>query len=163
MGKVVMEGDVQDRTADRQSAEAVARLRSLILGEDYETAIRQARDADETRRVAEVLAEAIRLRSQQDKAVQNALAPAVDEMLDASIRRDPVKLAHVISPIIGPSIRAAVRTALADMVESLNRILERSISPQSWWWRVQAGLSQRRICRRRRTRPVSVVTVCRLS
>lgn len=148
MGKVVMEGDVQDRTspvtpavpvnADRQSAEAVARLRSLILGEDYETAIRQARDADETRRVAEVLAEAIRLRSQQDKGIQNALAPAIDDVLDASIRRDPVKLARVISPIIGPSIRAAVRNALADMVESLNRILERSISPQSWWWRVQA-------------------------
>src|SRR3990167_7232221 len=153
MGKVVMEGgvqegDVQDRThpatsaapesADRQSAEAVARLRSLILGEDYEQAIRQARDADETRRVAEVLAEAIRLRSQQDKGVQNALAPAIDDVLDTSIRRDPVKLARVISPIIGPSIRAAVRTALADMVESLNRILERSISPQSWWWRVQA-------------------------
>lgn len=146
MGKVVMEGDVQDRTrpatpaepADRQSAEAVERLRSLILGADYESTIRRARDADETRRVAEVLAEAIRLRSQQDKGVQSALAPAIDDVLDTSIRRDPVKLARVISPIIGPSIRAAVRTALADMVESLNRILERSISPQSWWWRVQA-------------------------
>lgn len=146
MGKVVMEGDVQDRTrpamptepADRQSAEAVERLRSLILGADYESTIRRARDADETRRVADVIAEAIRLRSQQDKSVQNALAPAIDDVLDTSIRRDPVKLARVISPIIGPSIRAAVRTALADMVESLNRILERSISPQSWWWRVQA-------------------------
>ncbi|NPU92793.1 MAG: OmpA family protein [Gammaproteobacteria bacterium] len=148
MGKVVMEGDIQDRippatpvvpaSADRQSAEAVKRLRSLILGADYESTIRRARDADETRRVAEVLAEAIRLRSQQDKGVQSALAPAIDDVLDTSIRRDPVKLARVISPIIGPSIRAAVRTALADMVESLNRILERSISPQSWWWRVQA-------------------------
>ncbi|MFZ5603421.1 MAG: OmpA family protein [Pseudomonadota bacterium] len=143
-----MESDTQDRirpatpavqdNTDRQSSDAVSRLRSLILGEDYETAIRQARDADETRRVAAVVAEAIRLRSQQDKSVQNALAPAIDDVLDASIRRDPVKLARVISPIIGPSIRAAVRTALADMVESLNRILERSISPQSWWWRVQA-------------------------
>ena len=150
MAKVVMEGDVADNirpiadadkmdgSTDQQSAAAVERLRSLILGADYENAIRQARDADETRRVATVLAEAIHLRSQQDKGVQNALAPAIDDVLDTSIRRDPVKLARVISPIIGPSIRAAVRTALADMVESLNRILERSFSPQSWWWRVQA-------------------------
>lgn len=126
------------RKEDSKGVEDVARLRSLILGDDYERTIRQWQNADETQRVAEVLAEAIRLRSQQDKSVQNALAPAIDDVLDASIRRDPVKLAHVISPIIGPSIRNAVRSALTEMVESLNQILDRSISPRSLIWRIQA-------------------------
>lgn len=116
----------------------VERLRSLILGKDYEQTIRELQAADTTQQVADVLAEAIHVRSQRDKGVQNALAPAIDDMLDASIRRDPNKLVQVITPIIGPSIRSAVRSALADMVESLNRILERSISPQALWWRVQA-------------------------
>lgn len=126
------------RKEDSKGVEDVSRLRSLILGDDYERTIRHWQNADETQRVAEVLAEAIRLRSQQDKSVQNALAPAIDDVLDASIRRDPVKLAHVISPIIGPSIRNAVRTALTEMVESLNQILDRSISPRSLVWRIQA-------------------------
>lgn len=137
-----MESGTESRSGvhrpDGQDAQAVTRLRSLILGDDYEKAIRHWQNADETQRVAEVLAEAIRLRSQQDKSVQNALAPAIDDVLDASIRRDPVRLAHVISPIMGPSIRNAVRAALTEMVESLNQILERSISPQSLLWRVQA-------------------------
>lgn len=126
------------RKEDSKGVEDVSRLRSLILGDDYERTIRHWQNADETQRVAEVLAEAIRLRSQQDKSVQNALARAIDDVLDASIRRDPVKLAHVISPIIGPSIRNAVRTALTEMVESLNQILDRSISPRSLVWRIQA-------------------------
>lgn len=135
-----MDSDTRSKhtASTRPSTDDVARLRSLILGEDYEQAIRELQAADTTRQVADVLAEAIQLRSQRDKSVQYALAPAIDDMLDASIRRDPNKLVQVITPIIGPSIRSAVRSALADMVESLNRILERSISPQSLWWRVQA-------------------------
>lgn len=116
----------------------VARLRSLILGQDYEQAIRALQTVDTTQQVADVLAEAIHVRTLRDKGVQHALAPAIDDMLDASIRRNPNRLVQVITPIIGPSIRSAVRSALTDMVESLNRILERSISPRALWWRVQA-------------------------
>ncbi|MDX1453017.1 MAG: hypothetical protein R3183_10700, partial [Oleiphilaceae bacterium] len=117
---------------------AYQKLRALLLGPDYEAAldtyISREQDAE---RVAAVLAEAIRL-SARDPALGKALAPVLNKAIQASIANNPRQITNVIFPIMGPAIRKSVGATLRDMVQSLNRVLEQSLSAQGILWRIKA-------------------------
>jgi outer membrane protein OmpA-like peptidoglycan-associated protein len=88
--------------------------------------------------VSQVLAEAIHLRSNQDKQLTNALLPSVEEALRASIQRNPRVLVDTLFPMMGPAIRKAITTALRSMLDSLNRSLAISLSLRGLKWRWEA-------------------------
>src|SRR4029434_5139618 len=71
--------------------------------------------------VGQVLAEAIHLRSSQDKQLTNALLPSVEEALRASVQRNPRVLVDTLFPMMGPAIRKAITTALRNMRYFLDR------------------------------------------
>ena len=73
-----------------------------------------------------------------DARLAEALRPTVTDALRRSIRDEPRVWAEVFFPILLPAIRMAVTSALRDMLASLNQILERSLSLQSWRWRFEA-------------------------
>jgi OOP family OmpA-OmpF porin len=88
--------------------------------------------------VSQVLAEAIHLRSNQDKQLTNALLPSVEEALRASIQRNPRVLVDTLFPMMGPAIRKAITTALRSMLDSLNRSLAISLSLRGLKWHWEA-------------------------
>ena len=88
--------------------------------------------------VSEVLPDAIVLRAGQDASLRAALAPTLVEALRASVRKDPSLLADALFPMIGAAVRRAVAAALADMTDSLNKIVESSLSIRSVQWRIEA-------------------------
>jgi hypothetical protein len=88
--------------------------------------------------VSQVLAEAIQLRSNQDKQLTNALLPSVEEALRASIQRNPRVLVDTLFPMMGPAIRKAITTALRSMLDSLNRSLAMSLSLRGLKWHWEA-------------------------
>ncbi|MDN3649859.1 OmpA family protein [Reinekea marina] len=130
-------GNIEDYT--RQQDE-VDRLRSLVLGDEYQEALESllSKESDEDR-VANVVSEAIKKRSKQDDSVTRSLAPIVDSALKTSIDENPNRIINVIFPILGPAVRRAVSVALADMFQSLNSILEQSLNIKSFWWRFKAN------------------------
>jgi outer membrane protein OmpA-like peptidoglycan-associated protein len=73
-----------------------------------------------------------------DSRFAEALRPLVDSALQRSAREEPRLWVQIISPILGPAIRLAVAAALRDLVQTLNRLLENSLSLRSWRWRVEA-------------------------
>ncbi|TNC81193.1 MAG: hypothetical protein C9356_10000 [Oleiphilus sp.] len=115
------------------------RLRKLLLGPEYEQAIKDyiSRQSD-AERVAAVLSQAIEAASSRDTALGKALAPVLNKAIHESISRNPSQITTVMSPIMGPSIRKAVATALSDMVQSLNKVLEQSLSIRGLFWRIKA-------------------------
>src|SRR5215469_15908379 len=73
-----------------------------------------------------------------DERFADILRPLVENALRRSVRDEPQFWARAISPILGPAIRLAVASALRDMVQTFNRLLENSFSLRSWRWRVEA-------------------------
>ncbi len=88
--------------------------------------------------VSRVLPEAISLRASRDKKIEMAMEPITENTIKSSIKRDRRVLVDALFPIMGPSIRRAIASAIQGMVQSFNQILEHSISIKGLKWRLEA-------------------------
>lgn len=73
-----------------------------------------------------------------DSRFADALCPVVETALKRSVRDEPQFWEEAIAPILGPTIRLAVASALHDLVQTLNQLLENSLSLRSWRWHLEA-------------------------
>jgi outer membrane protein OmpA-like peptidoglycan-associated protein len=124
------------------SVRELTELRELLLGSER-------RQLDELRRrldtfeltpeeIAEHLPQAIVQRSARDRQLGIALAPTVECAISESVRRNPQEIATAIFPVLGPSIRKAIAETMAGLVNTINRAIEHSFSPQGIRWRIEA-------------------------
>lgn len=128
----------EDETGDQD----YARLRELLVGpERAQLAELEARLRDFSLRasdVGEVLPEAVLLRGGRDPALRQALQPLLVEALRSAIRKDPSLVADTMFPIIGAAVRKSVASALQDLTDTLNQVVESSLSMRSLGWRIEA-------------------------
>src|SRR4030095_9672617 len=100
-------------------------LRSLLIGPERTQLDHLQARLDALRvypeDVSQVLAEAVHLRSSQDKQLTNALLPSDEEALHTSVQRNPRVLVDTLFPMMGAAIRQAITTALRRMLDSLTR------------------------------------------
>jgi outer membrane protein OmpA-like peptidoglycan-associated protein len=120
----------------------LSELRDLLFGGER-------RQLDELRRrldtfevtpeeLAEKLPQAIVERGARDKQLAIALAPTVEDAISESVRRNPHEIATAIFPVLGPSIRKAIAETMSGLVNTINRAIEHSFSPQGIRWRVES-------------------------
>ena len=125
------------------NSRSLSELRELIVGpEQRELARLRARLDDPDLRaedISQIVAEAISIRAKRDRGMLRTLQPMIEESLKLSVERDPKFIADALFPIIGQAVRKAVAHSLRGMVESLNHILERSFSWDSFMWRIEAA------------------------
>ncbi|MBE9211133.1 OmpA family protein [Plectonema cf. radiosum LEGE 06105] len=117
-------------------------LRSLLLGIEqpkldkfYQKLDNPQVDAED---ISKMLPEAIILRTMKDDQLSEAMIPTVEQAIESSVKKDINILSQAIFPIIGPATRKAIATTLDEMLQSFNRALEYSASPQSLKWRIEA-------------------------
>jgi OOP family OmpA-OmpF porin len=124
------------------AVEDLAELRELLLGAERRRLGELERRLDAAgltrEQLAELLPEAIALRTGRDRQLARALAPTVEGAIGESVRRNPRQIATAIFPVLGPAIRKAIAEALAGLVASINSALEHSISPRGLKWRLEA-------------------------
>ena len=124
------------------SAEELAELRELLLGPERRRLKELERRLDAVgvsgEELAELLPEAIVLRTNRDRQLARALAPTVEGAIGESVRRNPREIASAIFPVLGPAIRKAIAETLAGLVASINRTIEHSLSPRGLKWRLEA-------------------------
>src|SRR5271166_101548 len=117
-------------------------LRALLLGQQMIEleALRKRLDDPEVRaeELSQILGKAVVLSVKRDGGLQRSLYPVVERALKISIHKNPGLLATSLAPIIGEAVRKAVANALRDMTESINYMLERSLSWESLKWRLEA-------------------------
>jgi outer membrane protein OmpA-like peptidoglycan-associated protein len=125
--------------------ERLAQLRGLLIGPEQAQIedLRRRMDDPEGRAedLSKHLAEAVALRSKQDRKLQTTMQPLIEEALRISVARDPAMLATALFPIIGDAVRKAVAHSLQGIFDSLNQRLERGFSLESWKWRFEAWRS----------------------
>jgi len=143
MSSTSREGGVaseQNGTDDR-----LLQLRGLLIGPELEQIEALRRRLDDPRARSEDLsksiAEAIALRAKQDRKLQTTLQPLIEEALRISVARDPAIIATALFPIIGEAVRKAVAHSLQGIFDSLNQMLDRGLSLESWKWRFEAWRS----------------------
>jgi outer membrane protein OmpA-like peptidoglycan-associated protein len=80
----------------------------------------------------------------EDKDLSTAMVPTVEHAIHASVQKDQDVLATAIFPIVGPATRKAAISAVEEMIQSLDKTLESSLSPNSWKWRLEALMTGKR-------------------
>lgn len=124
------------------SVRELSELRDLLFGAER-------RQLDELRRrldtaeltpeeLAEKLPQAIVHRSARDRQLGIALAPTVENAIRESVRRNPREIATAIFPVLGPAIRKAIAETMSGLVNTINRAIEHSLSPQGIRWRIES-------------------------
>jgi OOP family OmpA-OmpF porin len=118
------------------------RLRSLLLGKDYEELLDLKKRLQElssrNRFIAEALPSAVSISSEKNDQLTRALMQSIEEALQLSVRRNPGPLVEAIFPVIGPSIRKSITETLAELLQRVNQLVEHSLSFRSLKWRFDA-------------------------
>jgi OOP family OmpA-OmpF porin len=120
----------------------LSELRDLLFGAERRQLDELRRRMDTTELTPEELAEklpqAIVQRSARDRQLGIALAPTVENAIRESVRRDPREIATAIFPVLGPAIRKAIAETMSGLVNTINRAIEHSLSPQGIRWRIES-------------------------
>jgi outer membrane protein OmpA-like peptidoglycan-associated protein len=147
MASPISTGVTPDTPETNGNSRSMTELRELIVGpEQRELARLRARLDDPALRaedISQIVAEAIALRAKRDRAMLRTLQPMVEEALRISVERNPQIITDSLYPIIGQAVRKAVAHALRGTVESLNFVLERRFSWDSFIWRIEAARTGR--------------------
>ena len=130
------------RTEYDPASHDLSELRELLLGAERRRLRELERRLDAAgvtkEELAELLPDAIVMRAARDRHLARALAPTVENALGESVRRNPRQIATAIFPILGPAIRKAIAESFANLVASINSVVEHSISPRGLSWRLEA-------------------------
>ncbi len=125
-----------------QGRDELSELRALLLGQqiiELEALRKRLDNADiRAEEVSHILGKAVALSIKQDRSLQRSFHPIVEQALKISISKNPGILATSLAPIIGETVRKAVANAFRNMAESINFMLERSLSWESMKWRWEA-------------------------
>lgn len=117
-------------------------LRQLLGGEDYQHMLALGRqlsdDASRQQYFADVIAEALSIRSARDDSVAESLAPILSESIHSSIRSNPEEVSEALYPVMGPAIRKSITETIQSLFDGFNRALEDSLSMRSLGWRLDA-------------------------
>ena len=120
---------------------ALSEVRRIVLGAEQARldALESQQPFVSSERVGSVLPEAIgEARRDRDDDLSIALEPALTRSLRGVIQRDSETIGEILAPTIGAAVRSAVARALAEMMQRIDVVLARSISPESVLWRIEA-------------------------
>lgn len=96
-----------------------------------------------TRKVSEVLAEAVHLRSGKDQHLSIALEPVVDAIVKTSFNTRRRDFVNALSPLMGPTIRRSIADSFRSMMGNFSKSVEMAFSWKGLRWRLQALRSGR--------------------
>lgn len=122
--------------SDKLERDDLHELRSLLLNGDPEQVLNPQVTPEA---IGEVLPAAIiEAQRQQPQLLASAVVTTVERAIHASVHRDSEVLSSALFPVIGPTTRKSIASAIGDLLQSLNRALEYSLSWQSLKWRLEA-------------------------
>ncbi|PIE89066.1 MAG: hypothetical protein CR997_13130 [Acidobacteria bacterium] len=127
--------------------EPLDRLKAIILdGVDDRMKLMEKRLDDQStraREVSKVLPEALKHFYSSPEELGEALQPTLAVSIKESVEENPEDFADAVFPIMGPAIRKYILDTIRSMLQTMNQLLDRSLSIQGIKWRLEALLSKR--------------------
>jgi OOP family OmpA-OmpF porin len=78
------------------------------------------------------------IKTSKSKPLRESLEPVFEKAFESSVRKHPKELSEAIYPVMGPAIRKSIAASIAEFAETLNQIVEKSVSIRAIQWRVEA-------------------------
>ena len=122
--------------ADLESLRALLFKREITLLEQLQARLDDP--AAQAKEISTVVAEALLMRAHKDDRLQVALAPIVENIFQASLRRNPQRFTDTLFPLMGPALRKSVAETFRSMLEGFNKSMEMSFSWKGLRWRLEA-------------------------
>lgn len=94
-----------------------------------------------TEDTAEILVDSLKLAARDREKLIGALSDPVDGCIQNIVEQKPQVLADSLFPVMGPAIRKSISEALKSLVQSINQMVEQSMSLKSLSWRWEAARS----------------------
>lgn len=120
----------------------LSRLKAILQGAEYQDllALQQRLSDPElfSADIANVIAEAIEIRNQENDDISAALIHSVQNAVRQSVQNDTQAFADALYPVMGPAIRKSISDTMSGMLERFNVALEQSMSAKSLLWRIDA-------------------------
>ncbi len=142
MRAMIDAAQVEDDSSPSRALEQMDELRRILLAPEQNEIIRLHERVEQVRpdpeNVAELLPEAVSIRTRKDDRLATALMPTIENAIGVSVKKDPHRLVDAIFPVMGPAIRKAISHAFSEMVQSINQTLEHSLSIKGLKWRWEA-------------------------
>ncbi|MDR2574706.1 MAG: OmpA family protein [Desulfovibrio sp.] len=140
---VIFWGDIPEKPTD----EELVRLRDLLFKREI-ALLEKLRDLQgdqryNTRRISELLAEAIQLRAGKDQRMEHALEPVVDDIVKTLLRKRRGDFVDSLFPLMGPTIRKSIAETFRSMLGSFSKSMEMAFSWKGLRWRLEAVRSGR--------------------
>ncbi len=96
---------------------------------------------DPTQRIkdtAAILPDSIVVAAKAGDHLANSMNEPMEGCIRSLIRKDPDQFADALFPVMGPAIRKSINETLKAFLQSMNQIIEQSMSPESLRWRLEA-------------------------
>ena len=141
-------GGQPDQLAPHPNDRNLQKLRELILGREIEGLDKIHRylsdNHGQAEAVSRVITEALLLRINRDNKLDTVLQPTVENIMRASVRRNPAELAENLFPVIGPAIRRSIAESFKGMLQDVSHTLEVSLSLKGLKWRLEGWRTGRK-------------------
>ena len=117
-------------------------LKELLLKTEKEQILRIEKRLDDpmikAKEISQSLPEAISLSVLDNNKLSRVIQPVIDDAIKVSVQKNPKALADALFPVLGPGIRKAISSTIMGMIQSLNQMLNHSVSIQGMKWRFEA-------------------------
>lgn len=151
-----------EQTESKNSG-AVDKIRGLLLGEqlaeynqrfiEIETSLEEKNqqtqktiDAINTRLKAEqrirdtadILPDSMIVAANDGDRLADSMSKPMEGCIRTVIRTNPDQFADALFPVMGPAIRKSINETLKSFLQSMNQVIEQSMSPEALRWRLEA-------------------------
>ncbi len=132
---------VRDELREDKTDASLEKLRGVLFADEHQRlGSLEHRLDDPLVRAAElsaVMNEAMNLAS-KDARFARVLAPTIEKALFESVRANPEGISEALFPVMMPTIRRVVSSLVERTFENFNRVLDVSVSPRSFAWRLES-------------------------
>lgn len=90
------------------------------------------------RDTAAILPDSIIVAAETGDRLAESMNEPMEGCIRSLIRKDPDQFADALFPVMGPAIRKSINETLKTFLQSMNQIIEQSLSPESLRWRLEA-------------------------
>lgn len=87
---------------------------------------------------AAILPDSIVVAAEAGDRLAESMNEPMEDCIRSLIRKNPDQFADALFPVMGPAIRKSINETLKAFLQSMNQIIEQSLSPESLRWRLEA-------------------------
>ena len=90
------------------------------------------------RDTADILPDSMYVAADANDRLADSMSKPVEGCIRTVIRKDPDQFADALFPVMGPAIRKSINETLKSFLQSMNQVIEQSMSPEALRWRLEA-------------------------